>query len=33
MEHRMIALETRLDTILPTLATKADAEALHADMY
>ena len=24
MEHRMTALETRLDTILPTLATKAD---------
>jgi hypothetical protein len=23
-EHRMTALETRLDTILPTLATKAD---------
>jgi hypothetical protein len=24
MEHRMTALETRLDTVLPTLATKAD---------
>ncbi|MET0857939.1 MAG: hypothetical protein ABWY27_14380 [Telluria sp.] len=28
----MTALETRLDTILPTLATKADVEALRADM-
>lgn len=28
MEHRVTALETRLDTILPTLATRADvAEA------
>lgn len=32
MEHRMTALETRLDTILPTLATKADVEALRGDM-
>jgi len=24
MEHRLTALETRIDTILPTLATKAD---------
>jgi hypothetical protein len=32
MEHRMTALETRLDTILPTLATKADVAALRADM-
>jgi hypothetical protein len=30
MEHRMTALETRLDTILPTLATKADVEAVRA---
>lgn len=28
MEHRMTALETRLDTILPTLATKADLESV-----
>jgi hypothetical protein len=28
MEHRMTALETRLDTILPTLATKADVATL-----
>jgi hypothetical protein len=32
MEHRMTALETRLDTILPTLATKTDVEALRADV-
>jgi hypothetical protein len=32
MEHRMTALETRLDTILPTLATKADVEAVRADV-
>jgi hypothetical protein len=32
MEHRMTALETRLDTILPTLATKADMEGLRAEM-
>lgn len=31
MEHRMTAPETRLDTILPTLATKADVEALRSD--
>ncbi|MET0855739.1 MAG: hypothetical protein ABWY27_03225 [Telluria sp.] len=28
----MTALETRFDTILPTLATKADVGALRADM-
>jgi hypothetical protein len=33
MEHRMTALETRLETILPTLATKADVEALRAEMH
>lgn len=32
MEHRMTALETRFDTILPTLATKADVEAVRADV-
>jgi hypothetical protein len=32
MEHRMTALETRFDTILPTLATKADVEILRADI-
>lgn len=32
MEHRMTALETRFDTILPTLATKADVEALRAEI-
>jgi Mg2+ and Co2+ transporter CorA len=32
LEHRMTALETRLDTILPTLATKADVEAVRADV-
>lgn len=32
MEHRMTAIETRLDTILPTLATKADLAELRADM-
>jgi hypothetical protein len=32
MEHRMTALETRLDTILPTLATKTDVEALRSDL-
>jgi hypothetical protein len=31
MEHRVTALETRLDTILPTLATKADMGELRAD--
>jgi hypothetical protein len=32
MEHRMTALETRFDTILPTLATKADVDILRADI-
>jgi hypothetical protein len=32
MEHRMTALETRFDTILPTLATKADVEILRAEI-
>ena len=32
MEHRVTALETRLDTILPTLATKADLAQGFADV-
>jgi hypothetical protein len=32
MEHRMTALETRFDTILPTLATKADMDSLRAEI-
>jgi hypothetical protein len=32
VEHRLTALETRLDTILPTLATKGDLEAVRADI-
>lgn len=31
MEHRVTALETRLDTILPTLATKSDIGELRAE--
>ncbi len=31
--ERQIALEARFDTILPTLATKADVEALRADIH
>jgi hypothetical protein len=31
--ERQTALETRFDTILPTLATKADVEALRADIH
>lgn len=31
MEHRVTALETRLDTVLPTLATKADIGELRAE--
>ncbi|WP_343732423.1 hypothetical protein [Duganella sp.] len=31
--ERQIALEARFDTILPTLATKADIEALRADIH
>lgn len=33
MEHRLTALETRLDTILPTLATKADIGEIRADLH
>jgi hypothetical protein len=33
MEHRMTALETRIDTILPTLATKADVESIKTDIH
>ncbi len=32
-EHRMTALETRLDTILPTLATKADIAGVRAAIH
>lgn len=32
MEHRVTALETRLDTILPTLSTKGDVDAVRADI-
>jgi hypothetical protein len=32
MEHRLTALETRFDTILPTLATKADVGEILTDM-
>ena len=32
MDARMTALETRLDTILPTLATKADISMLESKM-
>lgn len=33
MEHRVTALETRLDTILPTLATKADIGEIRSDLH
>ena len=33
MEHRVTALETRLDTVLPTLATKADLGELRTEMH
>lgn len=33
MEPRVTALETRLDTILPTLATKADIGDMRAEMH
>jgi hypothetical protein len=33
MEHRITALETRLDTILPTLATKADMADLRTEVH
>lgn len=32
MDRRLIVLETRFDTILPTLATKADLIELRAEM-
>lgn len=32
MDRRLIVLETRFDTILPTLATKSDLEALRAEV-
>ena len=33
MDERQTALEARFDTILPTLATKADVESLRADIH
>jgi hypothetical protein len=33
MEHRVTTLETRLDTVLPTLATKADLADLRSEMH
>jgi hypothetical protein len=33
MEHRVTALETRFDTVLPTLATKADVGEIRADLH
>ncbi|MES2758353.1 MAG: hypothetical protein V4693_13345 [Pseudomonadota bacterium] len=32
MDRRLVILETRFDTILPTLATKADLVELRAEM-
>ncbi|MGZ8289651.1 MAG: hypothetical protein ACXW2U_09000 [Telluria sp.] len=32
MENRLTTLEARFDTVLPTLATKADIESLRADV-
>ena len=32
MENRLTTLEVRFDTVLPTLATKADIESLRADV-
>ena len=32
MEHRMTALETRFDTLLPTLATKTDIAELKSEL-
>ena len=32
MEHRMTALETRFDTLLPTLATKTDIAELRIEI-
>lgn len=33
MDERLTALEAHFNAVLPTLATKADIEALRADMY
>lgn len=33
MDRRLTVLETRFDTILPTLATKADIEVLRAEVH
>ncbi|MBJ7310963.1 hypothetical protein ACFOLJ_18260 [Rugamonas sp. CCM 8940] len=33
MDERLTALETHFNTILPTLATKADIESLRVEMY
>jgi hypothetical protein len=33
MEARLTALETRLDTVLPTLATKADLGEVRSDIH
>ena len=33
MDARLTALETRFDTVLPTLATKADFAELKAEMH
>jgi hypothetical protein len=33
MDKRLTVLETRFDTILPTLATKSDVEALRAEVH
>ena len=33
MEHRVTALETRLDTVLPTLATKTDIESVKSEIH
>ncbi|MES2117199.1 MAG: hypothetical protein V4578_18700 [Pseudomonadota bacterium] len=33
MDERLTALETHFNAILPTLATKADLEALRADIH
>lgn len=33
MDHRLIALETKWDAIIPTLATKADLAALRTEVH
>ena len=33
VEHRLTALETRLDSVLPTLASKSDIETLRVDVH